>query len=86
MNWKPGLILCLLNRAKIICSTTALFQKEVTELRSMFQENGYPKSYFDKIFKRFLTEQDAKEKTRIPPKKKITTLQYRIWKVNLDVS
>ena len=29
----------------------------------MFQENGYPKSYFDKIFKRFLTEQDAKEKT-----------------------
>ena len=46
-----------------ICSTTALFQKEVTELRSMFQENGYPKSYFDKIFKRFLTEQDAKEKT-----------------------
>ena len=29
----------------------------------MFQKNGYPKSYFDKIFKRFLTEQDAKEKT-----------------------
>ena len=23
----------------------------------------YPKSYFDKILKRFLTEQDAKEKT-----------------------
>ena len=62
MNRKYGLILCLLNRAKIICSTTALFQKEVTELRSMFQENGYPKSYFDKIFKRFLTEQSAKEK------------------------
>ena len=29
----------------------------------MFQENGYPKPYFDKIFERFLTEQDAKEKT-----------------------
>ena len=41
----------------------SVVQKEVTELRSMFQENGYPKSYFDKIFKRFLTEQDAKEKT-----------------------
>ena len=52
-----------LSRAKNICLTTALFQKEVKELRSMFQENGYPKSYFDKIFKRFLTEQDAKEKT-----------------------
>ena len=40
-----------------------MFQKEVTELRSMFRENRYPKSYFDKLFKRFLTEQVAKEKT-----------------------
>ena len=29
----------------------------------MFHENGYQKSYFDKMFKRFLTEQDAKGKT-----------------------
>ena len=36
---------------------------KIQELRSMFQENGYPKSCFDKIFKRFLTEQDEKEKT-----------------------
>ena len=33
----------------------------------MFQENGYSKSYFDKIFRRFLTEQDANKKT-IPDK------------------
>ena len=87
INWKSGLIICLLNRAKIIPSTTALLQKEVKEFRSMFQENGYPKSYFDKIFKRFLTELDAKEKT-IPEtfEKKLTTLQYHIRKVNLDVS
>ena len=53
-----------------------MFQKEVKELRSMFQENGYLKSCFDKIFKRFLTELDEKEKT-IPDtsEKKITTLQ-----------
>ena len=73
MNWKSGLIICLLNQAKIICSTTALFQKEVKELRSMFQENRYPKSYFDKIiirFIRFLTEQDAKEKTTLDTSKK----------------
>ena len=65
INWKSGLILrvYLLNREKIICSTIALFQKEVKELRSMFQENGYPQSYFDKIFKRGLIEQIAKEKT-----------------------
>ena len=46
-----------------MCSTTALFQKKVKELGSMFQKNGHPKSCFDKIFKRFLTEQDTKEKT-----------------------
>ena len=53
----------------------------------MFQENGYPKSYFDKILKRFLTEQDAKEKT-IPEtsEKENSLLQYHIWKVNFDVS
>ena len=28
-----------------------------------FKKKEYPKSYFDKIFKRFLTEQDPKEKT-----------------------
>ena len=33
INWKSGLIICLLNRAKIVCSTIALFQKEFTELR-----------------------------------------------------
>ena len=53
MNWKSGLIICLSNQAKTICSTTALFQKEVKELRSMFQKNGYPKSYFNKIFNTF---------------------------------
>ena len=30
INWKSGLIVWLLNWAKIMCSTTALFQKEVT--------------------------------------------------------
>ena len=38
-----------------------MFQKEIKKLRSMFQENRYPKSYFDKIFKRFLTEQNARK-------------------------
>ena len=37
INWKSGLIMCLLNRAKIICSATALFLTKVKELRLMFQ-------------------------------------------------
>ena len=51
INRKSDQIICLSNWAKIIYSTTALFQKEAKELRSMFQENSFPKSYFDKIFK-----------------------------------
>ena len=37
INWKSGLIICLLNRAKIVCSTTALFQKEVKNLGKCFK-------------------------------------------------
>ena len=82
INWKSGLIICLLNRAKIICSATALFQKEVKKLRALLQENGYQKSYFDKIFKRFLTEQDAKAKTIPDTSEKETcyiTITYHIF-------
>ena len=32
INWKSGLIIFFFNRAEIVCSTTALFQKEVKEL------------------------------------------------------
>ena len=37
-------------------------QREVKELKSIFQENGYPSSFFVKTFKRFLNEIDTKEK------------------------
>jgi len=54
IKWKSGLILCLLNRAKSICSTRFLFNKEVFKLRQMFASNGYPNSFFNKILNRFL--------------------------------
>ena len=52
-NWKSGLILCFLNRAKRIYSSDFLLDKEVSKLKKMFLNNGYPLSFFDKILASF---------------------------------
>ena len=57
VNWKKGLILCLLNIAKKICSTPSLFENEVNNLRKMFQNNGYPLFFFEKVLEKFLNKQ-----------------------------
>ena len=41
-SWKTGLIKCLLTRAKAVCSSAALFSKEVDNISKMFKKNGYP--------------------------------------------
>ena len=48
-----GLITCLLNRAKTICSTESLFRSEVTMLKEMFFKNGYPAWFFNKTLDSF---------------------------------
>ena len=53
-KWKKGLILCLLNIAKRLCSSDILFNNEVDKLRKMFKLNSYPISYFNKILDGFL--------------------------------
>merc|ERR1711867_120262 len=53
-TWKRGLILCLLNIAKHICSNDELFKLEINKLCDMFKLNGYPNYYFNKILKKFL--------------------------------
>ena len=52
-KWKSGLILCFLNRTKRICSSDFLFDEEVSKLKQMFLNNGYPSSFFDKILASF---------------------------------
>ena len=53
-KWKRGLIFCLLNIAKRICSNDILFNQEVDKLRHMFKMNGYPLYYFNRVLERFL--------------------------------
>ena len=40
--WKSSLELCLLNRAKSICSSQHLFEVDIGKLKPLFYENNYP--------------------------------------------
>ena len=44
--------MCLLHRAKKICSNDFLYKQEVKKLYS-FQKNGYPNSFINKVIKKF---------------------------------
>lgn len=41
-KWKSGLILCLLSRAREICSSNLLLNEEINKLKNMFYANNYP--------------------------------------------
>ena len=51
--WKSSLVLCLLNRAKSICSSQHLFEVETGKLKRLFYDNNYPTWFFDKIYNKF---------------------------------
>ena len=63
VKWKSGLNLCMLHRAKSICSSKNIFFSEVNKLKSFFLCNNYPATLFDNVFKHFLNaDTDVKEK------------------------
>ena len=51
--WKKGVIMCLLYRAQMICSSAALFNDEVCKLRKMFLSNSSPAYFFDNVLNVF---------------------------------
>ena len=57
--WKRGVILCLLHRAKMICSTVSNFNVEVDNLRKMFISNSYPVSFFNNVLNLFNTDRSS---------------------------
>ena len=54
VKWKRGLILCLLHRAYNTCSSAELFHNEISNLRTMFLNNGYPATIFRNVLQSFL--------------------------------
>ena len=63
LAWKKGLILCLLHRAKMICSSTAMFYSEVSNLREMFIANTYPVKFIDNVINVFYRKSEASNET-----------------------
>ena len=63
LAWKKGLILCLLHRAKMICSSTAMFYSEVSNLREMFIANTYPVKFTDNVINVFYRKSEASNET-----------------------
>ena len=59
--WKEGLIKCMLHRAKKLCSNNILFENEVNKLRKIFNNNGYPTTFFNRILDTFYQERKEKE-------------------------
>jgi hypothetical protein len=58
-KWKIGLIICLLNRAWCICSTSELFTTETAKLRKMFFDNNYPIRLFNQILEKFMANRNV---------------------------
>lgn len=56
-SWKTGLVRCLLHSARKICSSDKLFDQEVNYLQRLFASNGYPRFFFDRALKKFLSSQ-----------------------------
>ena len=54
MAWKKGLIMCLLHRDKLICSSPLILSSEISNLKKMFIDNCYPAHFFDKIVEKFM--------------------------------
>ena len=55
---KSGLLMCLLHRAKKICSSTELHVQELKHLRHIFRNNGYPGGCRNNTIKKFEERQN----------------------------
>ena len=64
--WKKGMILCLLNRAKMICSSTVMFQSEVANLKEMFIANAYPIKFINNVINIFYRKCESTELDNMP--------------------
>lgn len=55
IQWKFGVIRCLLHRAYKVCTSWQLFHSEVDKLRRMFAENNYPIKIFNSVVDKFMS-------------------------------
>ena len=73
MQFKWGLVNCLLNRAWKICSTRISFEKDLSSIFNVLLANGYPYNFLNSCKNHFLNHvsQNSKDPQFGPEKKKI---------------
>ena len=69
-RWKRAVIKCFLTRARKVCSSKELFDKEVCNIKRTFAANAYPESFVNEVVEEFLRscgkEMDKEKATPAP--------------------
>ena len=68
-SYKYDLLFTDLHRAFKLCSNFELFHQEINKLKTIFENNGYPKSFVDLYTKKYLDKVFIKKKVVLKPSK-----------------
>ena len=71
-SYKYNLLFTLLHRAFKLCSNFELFHQEIYKLKTIFENNGYPKSFIDLCIKKYLDKVFIKKEVVVKASKKGT--------------
>ena len=69
-SYKYNLLFTLLHRAFKLCSNFERFHQEIDKLKTIFENNGYPKSFVDFCIKKYLDKVFIKKKVVLKASKK----------------
>ena len=68
--YRYNLLFTLLHRAFKLCSNFERFHPEIEKLKTIFEQNGYPKSFVDFCIKKYLDKVFIKKKVVLKVSKK----------------
>ena len=69
-SYKYNLLFTLLHRAFNLCSNFECFHQEIDKLKTIFENNGYPKSFVDFCIKKYLDKVFIKKEVVLKASKK----------------
>ena len=69
-SYKYNLLFTLLHRAFKLCSNCERFHQEIDKLKTIFENNGYPKSFVDFCIKKYLDKVFIKKEVVLKASKK----------------
>ena len=69
-SYKYNLVFTLLHRAFKLCSNFEIFHQEIDKLKTLFENNSYPKSFVDLCIKTYLDKVSIKKEVVLKASKK----------------